>query len=155
MSIIERFLEDHREFRQHLKKALALADHLSTLSPPPSHTEEDGMFAHRLRRHARMEAELLFPALQRAGTGESREKTVKDFIDHGNDEHVSVAKRHAEYHAAANGAPLERWRFTLQQFADGLERHMQLEEQEIFPLAKELLSQAVLIDLNQKAEKIP
>lgn len=155
MSIIDRFLEDHRAFRHHLKKSLEIAAALPDSAAPPPPSQEDSIFTHRLRRHARMESELLFPSMQRAGTDETRQKTVKRFIDHGNDEHASVAKRHAEHQSAANDAPLDRWRSTLQHFADGIERHMQQEEQEIFPLARELLSQDVLNDLNQKAEKIP
>jgi hemerythrin-like domain-containing protein len=155
MSIIDRFLEDHRAFRHHLKKSFEIAAALPDSATPPPPSQEDSIFTHRLRRHARMEGELLFPAIQRAGTDEARQKSVKRYIDHGNDEHISVAKPQAEHQSAANNAPLERWRSTLQHFADGLERHMQLEEQEIFPLARELLTQDVLNDLNQKAEKIP
>ena len=139
MSIIDRFLNDHRAFRDHLKRALDFAAKIPASSAPPPITEEEHAFSLRLRRHARMEAELLFPAMQRAGTSEARQIAVKSFIDHGSDEHASVGKRHAEKHSAAEGAHLERWRSTLQHFADGLTSHMALEEQEIFRLAREVL----------------
>lgn len=155
MSIIERFLEDHRAFRRHLEDSLKTAAAMAPGSLPPFLSEEEKIFAQRLRRHARMESEILFPAMQRAGTDHSRQTAVQHFISHGDDEHSSVAKRHAELHSIAEGEPLAKWRTCLEHFIEGLLRHMAHEEKEIFPLALKLLSPSVLIDLNQKAESIP
>lgn len=154
MSIIDRFLEDHRAFRRHVAQSLATASALPAGAPPPTPTEEDRAFSVRLRRHARMESELLFPAMQRAGTDHTRQKTVEHFIAHGQDEHASMAKRHAEFHATSEGSRAG-WQASLDHFAEGLTRHMEFEERDIFPLARELLSPDALADLDQKADKIP
>jgi len=154
MSLIDRFLEDHRLFRLHIAKVRASAASLPSGTVPPGITQEDRDFATRLRRHARMESELLFPAMQRAGSEQALQKTVGHFIAHGQDEHASVAKRHAEFHAT-EGTRLEKWRASLDHFAEGLTRHMELEEREIFPFAQKLLSQSILDDLDKKANKIP
>lgn len=155
MSILERFLADHAAFRKHLAHVRAVAQNLPDRAHPPSLNENDQTFAQHLRRHARMESELLFPAMQRAGSRDIRHQTVQRFIQHGNDEHHSVAKRQAELHAFSGGVHLIEWRTTLEHFTDGLQRHMELEENEIFPLAQDLLSLEILIDLNQKADRIP
>ena len=155
MPLIDRFLEDHRKFRQHIAQTRAAAADLPAGSIPPAPTDEDRVFAAELRRHARMESELLFPAMQRAGSEQMRQKTVAHFIAHGHDEHSSVAKRHAQVQGVNEKIQMEKWRSSFEHFAEGLTRHMELEEREIFPLARELLSQAVLADLNQKADKIP
>lgn len=156
MSIILRFMEDHRAFRLHLEKARKTADELSPDSPKPPQTESDREFANRLRRHARMEAELLFPTIQRATADDVRHATVKQFIDHGNDEHLSVAKRHSVWMAETHSdGHLSEWQSAVRHFVDGLERHMEMEERELFPLAEKILSQDVLNELNQKADLIP
>lgn len=155
MTIIERFLQDHAVFRKHLADTLALARAMSDPSPAPAISDTDRAFATRLRRHARMEAELLFPAMQRAGSEKERRETVQRYIRHGNDEHHFVAKRQAELHAFAGGAQLSQWQTKLTEFSDGLSRHIDLEENEIFPLAQELLSPEALTELNQKADQIP
>ncbi len=155
MTIIERFLQDHAVFRKHLADTLALARDLPDQSPAPAVTDNDRAFAQKLRRHARMEAELLFPAMQRAGSDDVRHKTVQHYIQHGNDEHHSVAKRQAELHSSSSGTIAAPWRAALEQFADGLRRHMEREENEIFPLAQELLSPEALTELNQKADLVP
>ncbi|MBK8871760.1 MAG: hemerythrin domain-containing protein [Elusimicrobia bacterium] len=154
MTIIERFLQDHAIFRKHLADTLALARDLSDQATAPAVSDDDRAFAHKLRRHARMEAELLFPAMQRASSEKDRHETVQRYIRHGNDEHHSVAKRQAELHAYSGGVQLSQWRTTLNDFADGLNRHIDLEENEIFPLAQELLSPALLTELNQKADLV-
>jgi hemerythrin-like domain-containing protein len=156
MSIIKRFLEDHRMFRQHIKDALGHAATLGEKDSPPATSERDREFISRLRRHARMETEILFPAMQRASGEDARKKNVESFIAHGNDEHTSVAKRHAELTASAESpSHATKWKSALTHFADGLHRHMEKEEQHIFPLAQEVLSPALLAELNQKAETIP
>lgn len=156
MSIIQRFREDHQAFRLHLEEAKRIAKEIPPDSPKPPQSEADRAFAHRLRRHARMEAEILFPTMQRASNGDHRHETVKKFIDHGNDEHISVAKRHSVWMADSNpDIILSEWETALHHFADGLERHMQMEENELFPMAEKILSQEVLAELNQKADSIP
>ncbi len=155
MTIIERFLQDHAIFRKHLADALAEAHALADHATTPAVSDDDRAFAHKLRRHARMEAELLFPAMQRAGSEKDRHEMVQRYIRHGNDEHHYVAKRQAELHAYSGGTQLNQWRTTLNDFADGLRRHIELEETEIFPLAQELLSPAALTELNHKADLVP
>jgi hemerythrin-like domain-containing protein len=156
MSIIQRFREDHQAFRLHLEQVKRIAKALPPDSPKPPQTEADRTFAHRLRRHARMEAEILFPSLQRASNGDHRHETVKRFIDHGQDEHFAVAKRHSVWMADSTpNVCLSQWQTALHHFAEGLERHMQMEEDELFPMAEKILSQEVLAELNQKAESIP
>jgi iron-sulfur cluster repair protein YtfE (RIC family) len=110
MTIIERFLEDHTAFRKHLADTLALARDLPEQAPPPAINDNDRAFTHRLRRHARMESELLFPAMQRAGSDDVRRQTVQQYIQHGNDEHHSVAKRQAELNSISSGGLAAPWR---------------------------------------------
>lgn len=157
MSIIERFLEDHRFFRQHMEEARKTAERLPAGEPPPILSDVDREFTQRLRRHARMEAELLFPCLQRASPEDVRHETVKKYLDHGTDEHASVAKRHATLTETVNPSShlREEWRSALHHFAEGLERHMEMEEREIFPDAARLLTPEILAELNKKADLIP
>jgi hemerythrin-like domain-containing protein len=156
MSIIARLLEDHLVFRRHLDEAKKIAAALAPGSPKPGQTEADRAFANHLRRHARMEAELLLPAMQRASEGDHRKETVKQFINHGNDEHGSVAKRHSEWMAEPNpDTHFSEWQTALHHFADGLERHIEMEENELFPLAEKILSKDALAEMAKKADSIP
>lgn len=155
MTIIERFLDDHRRFRRHLEETLGFAATLAPRGLPPPITDADRDFIFRLRRHARMEGEILFPAMQRASDENARKKTVHHFIAHGHDEHTSVAKRHAELTARSEtGSRISQWKSALAHFAEGLQRHMDREEREIFPLAQDFMSQTLLTELNLKAESI-
>lgn len=156
MSIIQRFREDHRAFRLHLEETNKIAQELPPNSPKPAQTEADRLFSNRLRRHARMEGEILYPTIQRASQGDHLQETIKRFMDHGQDEHSSVAKRHSVWIADASpGTCQSEWQIALHHFSDGLERHMQSEENELFPLAEQILSPEVLAELSQKADLIP
>ena len=156
MALIQKLLDDHAFFRQYLDRLHEAAQTLPTGASLPASQNGTDEFTYRLRRHARIENEVLFPALQRAGTADDRIKNVSTFLDHGKDEHASVAKRHAEMKTSTEEQALDTdWRKFMGRFSNGLLTHMQKEEEEIFPLAQALLGQDRLTELSQKANDIP
>lgn len=156
MTLIDRLITDHTFFRDYLERLQETARTLPAEAGFVSSDQITHEFSSRIRRHARIENEILFPALQRVGSNDHRVKTVAAFLLHGKDEHASIAKRQAEFHSAEEkNHPENNWRKRLGHFAEGLQLHMKKEEDEVFPLAQALLSADQLTDLDKKAEKIP
>ena len=138
MTATELLKEDHR-------KALNLIGELETaghqVGTDPTYTETFNHLNELLMMHTFIEVEVFYPAMKRFD--ESRD-LVRDF-----------RKRHQEFekllsHLSTLAPNVEDFQVTLSDLRGSIERHIDEEENELFPLAEELCGQSELQEMGRR-----
>lgn len=127
MSIYTKIKEDHDEMRDLLQRIEALGPH--------ENDARDNLFnmlKEKVIVHSKAEEKAFYNPLKRF-------KDMKDEIEHGKEEHEEAEELLEELTDTSLGGTA--WMQKFRSLKDSLEHHMREEEREIFPDAKEVLTQ--------------
>lgn len=137
--IFQILIKDHQEVTQMMKQiARGGKDVEQTIS----------QLGEELNQHMRLEESLFYPVLQKAGNEE-----LSDLIDESLAEHREIKQIMEQVVDLDYGS--DEWKTRFSELQEGKENHVDEEENEVFPLAREAVSQDQLSQIAQKvmAEK--
>ncbi|MBV9080593.1 MAG: hemerythrin domain-containing protein [Elusimicrobia bacterium] len=137
MTLLEQLLADHEEFRRlgrAIEAILRSPDGAQNAAQVEALVKE---FQAKMRRHAHLEDDTLYPAMRR---NMGRSSFLDDlYLRHLDSEHHNIEEQLAKLHEQVSGRLALGWGQTFAIFSVGLKSHMRREEDELFPEAERLL----------------
>lgn len=142
MTATELLMKDHQEIMSLIEELEAADDQVGT---DPTYTETFNRLNELLNMHTRIEGEVFYPAMKEFD--ESRD-LVREFH-----------KDHKEFDQLLSSlstmAPnVERFQELLSDLRDNIERHVDEEENELFPMAEELCGQSELQEMGLRMQEM-
>lgn len=139
MDVFELLEKDHVNLKDLLNQL--------TASPGATGKKRDNLFktfATQLALHAKAEETIVYPRLK--GLDELRDKVVEGIEEHQQAEQLLGT-------LAEMPSDGDQWSATLKELKQALEHHVQEEEDEVFPAARELIAEDELAELGDTVEQ--